>query len=29
MSKMQVLFHVNETGRWPRVLINVQNKDVG
>ncbi len=31
VSKLKVLFHVNELERWPRVLVNVTNfiKDVG
>lgn len=31
MSRLKVLFHVNENPRWPRVIVNVRNfiKDVG
>lgn len=31
MSRLKVLFHLNEAGRWPRVLLNVKNfiNDVG
>ena len=31
LSKLKVLFHINEAERWPRVLLNITNfvKDVG
>jgi len=25
MSKMKVLFHINDPDRWPRVLLNITN----
>jgi intracellular sulfur oxidation DsrE/DsrF family protein len=31
LTRLKALFHVNEPGRWPRVLLNVKNfiNDVG
>ncbi|BCV21100.1 DsrE family protein [Moorella sp. Hama-1] len=31
MNRLKVLFHVNESGRWQRVLVNISNflNDVG
>lgn len=31
MNRLKVLFHVNESGRWERVLVNISNflNDVG
>jgi len=31
LNRLKVLFHVNEAGRWPRVLLNAKNfiNDVG
>lgn len=25
MSKLKVLFHINDPERWPRVLLNITN----